>query len=300
MRLRLCAILMRRVARPLLARTRTPEDAARDFDRLSRCLFRPPPFARDLPRPLGGVPCHWITAGPVALRRVVLWLHGGAYLSGSGATHMAMLARLSRLSGLEIAAPDYRLLQEAPFPAAFEDALAAWEGLRALGYRAEDIALGGDSAGGGLALALLAHLLGRGERPAALVALSPWCDLTLSGESLRSLGPADALIPVGRMPEVVGRYLCGADPRDPRASPLFGRFAGAPPVLIEVGDAEALRSDGERMAARLREDGAPVTFRLAAGAPHVLPILDGWVPEARASLQEAARFLQDAFAKASR
>jgi monoterpene epsilon-lactone hydrolase len=291
---------MRWLARPALARTRTPEAAAADFERWARRALRPPPHARDIIRPLGGVPCHWIAAGPVAEGRVILWLHGGAFLSGSGITHGAMLARLSKLARTEVAAPDYRLLQEAPFPAAFDDALASWEGLRALGYRPERIALGGDSAGGGLALALLAALLERGERPAALVVFSPWCDLTLSGESLASQGPGDVLIPVARIPEVVERYLCGADAADPRASPLFASFPAPPPAYIAVGSTEALLSDAERIAARLREDGGHVTLRVEPGAPHVWPMLDGLVPEARATLREAAGFLQTAFDSASR
>ncbi len=296
LRLRLAALLLRALAKPSLARTRGAGEAAADFERWAARVLRPPPFARDIPRPLGGVPCHWIAAGPVEEGRVLLWLHGGAFLSGSGRTHGAMLARLAKLARTEVACPDYRLLQQAPFPAAFDDALAAWAGLRRLGLAPGRIALGGDSAGGGLALALLAALLARGERPAALVAFSPWCDLTLSGESLRRLGPGDALIPVARMPEVVARYLCGADPADPRASPLFARFPAPPPALVTVGGGEALRSDAERIAARLREGGGAVTLRVLPGAPHVWPMLDGLVPEARATLREAAAFLRDAFA----
>lgn len=288
-RLRAATWLMRALVKPQLRRTRTPEEAAADFLRGSR-HFRPPPHLLRLERPLGGVRAHWISAGPVAPGRVVLWLHGGAFLSGSGQTHAPFLARLSRLAGVEVAAPDYRLLQEAPFPAAFEDARAAWEGLRALGYRPGDVALGGDSAGGGLAAALLAHLLARGQRPAAVVLVSPWMDLTLSGASLGTLGPRDALIPVGRMREVVERYLAGADPTDPRASPLFAAFPDPPPALVQVGTGEALRSDAEAAAALL---GARLS--LLPGAPHVIHVLDGWVPEARAAVREAAGFVRGAW-----
>lgn len=291
---------MRWLARPALARTRTPEQAAASFERWARLLLRPPPDTRAIPRRLGHVPCHWIAAGPVTEGRVLLWFHGGAYLSGSGTTHQAMLARLARLSRTEVVAPDYRLLQQAPFPAAFEDAQEAWDGLRTLGYRPAQIALGGDSAGGGLALGLLAARLAQGERPAALLAFSPWCDLTLSGESLAVHGPHDALIPVARIPEVVERYLCGAEASDPRASPLFARFPHPPPVFIAVGSGEALRSDAERMAGRLREEGGTVRLLVQAGAPHDWPMLDGWVPEARATLREAAAFLQAAFERTSR
>jgi epsilon-lactone hydrolase len=286
--MRVTVTLMRRVGQPRMRRLRSPERGFRDFERGARALL-PPPYAVRLERPLGGRPAHWIWVGTPHPRRVVLWLHGGAFFSGSGRTHAALLARLSALSGLEMVAPDYRLLQEAPFPAAFEDALAAWVGLRALGYREGDIALGGDSAGGGLALALLAHLLGRGERPAALVALSPWADLAREG-TVRS----DDYLPMDRVAEVVERYLAGADPRDPRASPAHANFPGAPPALIQVGSREALRPDAEAVAGRLAQGGGAVRLEVWPDAPHVWHALDGYLPEARAANRAVARFLDEA------
>jgi acetyl esterase/lipase len=239
-----------------------------------------------------------VTCGRADRRRIVLFLHGGAYFAGSAATHLGLAARLARLARVEVALPDYRLLQEAPFPAAFDDACAAWDHLRACGYPPEGIVLAGDSAGGGLALALLARVLAQGERPAGLVAFSPWTDLSLSGRTLGSAG--EVLLPVGRMREAAGAYLGGADPRDPRASPLFAAFPGAPPVLIQVGGGEALADDSERMAARLREAGAEVVLQVWEGCPHVWQMFDGWVPEARAALIEAAGFIQTSLASASR
>ena len=169
-----------------------------------------------------------------------------------------------------------------------------WEGLRERGLRPRDIALGGDSSGAGLAMALLAVLLARGERPAALHALCPWADLTLSGRSLLVNGWSDPMIPVRRLPEIADLYLAGADPRDPRASPIFADFPGAPPTLIQVGAREALLSDAERAAARLREFGGEVVLEVWPGAPHDWPMLDGWVPESRDALIHAARFLREA------
>jgi acetyl esterase/lipase len=299
-RLRAAAVLLRAAVRPRLRRTRTPAEAAADFSRAAPLLLCRPPFLRDLVRPCGGVATHWIAAGPCRPDRVVLWLHGGAFLSGSGATHAGMLGRLSRLSGVEVAAPDYRLLQQAPFPAALEDARAVWDGLALLGYRGADIVLGGDSAGGGLALALLAGLLARGECPAGAVLFSPWTDLTLSDPEVFRRGRHDPLLPVERMAEVRDLYLAGADPTDPRASPVLADFAGAPPVLIQTGAEEALRSDSERVAARIRATGGEVTLELWPGCPHVWQMGDGWLPEARAALRTAARFVQISFDRTSR
>jgi acetyl esterase/lipase len=229
--------------------------------------------------------------------RVVLYLHGGAYFSGSAVTHRGLIGRLSRLARVEVVAPDYRLLQEAPFPAAFDDCLAAWDWLR-LAREARDIVIAGDSAGGGLALALLAHVMARGERPAGVVVFSPWTDLGLSGSTLGSR--EEVILPVERMAEVAAAYLGEVEVRDGRASPLFARFADPAPVMIQVGSGEALREDSERMAKVLRAAGGEVVLEVWDGCPHVWQIFDGWVPEARAALRRAARFIQTSFDKARR
>ena len=284
--------LMRHLGRPNLARTLTPEAAARDFARAAPWLQRPPRHVCHLEMTVAGAVLHRISAGPVAARRAILYIHGGAFLSGSPLTHAALCARLSLLAGVEVFAPAYRLLQQAPFPAAFDDVAGAWAALIGLGYRPQDVVIGGDSAGGGLALGLLARLCAEGQRPAGLFALSPWTDLTLSGDSLRTLGPRDAIVPVARMAEVVSLYMAGADAADPRASPLMARFDAPPPVMIQVGAEEALLDDSRRMAARLRDAGGSVRLDIWPGAPHVWHILDGWLPEARSALRDVAGFVQ--------
>ncbi len=296
-RLALLAAGLRVTAKPWLARTATPEQAERDFERAA-ALLRQPPNLRLLRR--GAPRLAWISAGPCVPRRVVLWFHGGAYIAGSARTHGGMLGWLSALSGVEICAPEYRLAQEAPFPAAFEDACGAWEALAALGYAPDDILLGGDSAGGGLALALMARLLREGVRPRGLLAFSPWTDLALTGPSLAENARADPLLPVHRMEEVVEIVRAEADPRDPRLSPLYARFERPPPAFFQVGDTEILRDDTLRMAAALRAAGGEVETEIWPGVPHVWQIFDGWLPEARAALKKAARFVQSSFAATMR
>ncbi len=293
-RLRLLNRVMARVVRPRMARTMDPAAGAAEFARFAAVGLRRPGGLSVLPAVGAPVKAWWIAAGPVRRGPVILYLHGGAYFSGAAATHAGMAGRLSRLAGVEVLAPDYRLLQEAPFPAAFDDALAVWDWLRR-GRDPGEIVIAGDSAGGGLALAVLAAVLARGERPAGCLVFSPWTDLTLSGGSIATAG--EVMLPVERMGEVAAQYLNGAEARDPRASPLFGAYPDAPPVLIQVGGDEALRDDSVRMAAVI---GDAAVLEVWEGCPHVWQILDGIVPEARAALRGAARFVQTSLASARR
>lgn len=286
---------LRHCVRPVLRFGRSPERQARAFDRIAPWLFPGPPFICHLIEQTGDLRLHWVTVGHPQPRRVILYLHGGAYIVGSGIAYRGLLGRIAQLTGVRVCAPDYRLLQQAPFPAAFDDALQAWDALLAKGYHPADIVLGGDSAGAGLMLALLARLCQRGTRPAGCFAMSPWTDMTLSGVSLQSKG--EVMLPVSRMPEVVARYLQGAVADDPRASPLFARFDAPPPVLIQVGSGEALLDDARRMAAVL---GEAAQLRIWEDVPHVWPFFDGYIPEARAALREIADFVQTSFAMASR
>ena len=285
---------MRHAVKPFLRRAGDPDLARRSFERLAPVLSPPLPFTRFQRRP-APVPLYLLSQGRARRRQVILFLHGGAFLAGSAHSYRGMLSRLARACATEIMIPDYRLLQEAPFPAAFDDARASWQHLRRIGYDAGDILLAGDSAGGGLALALMGAVLCEGERPAGLMAFSPWCDLTLTGASLRENRDRDAIIPTSRMPEAVDLYLAGADPADPRGSPLFAAFPDPPPVLIQVGDGEVLRSDAERMAAHLQAAGGAVDLSIWRDVPHVWQFMAGILPEGQAALEEAAAFARSAF-----
>ncbi|EIE50240.1 Alpha/beta hydrolase fold-3 protein [Citreicella sp. 357] len=287
---------LRLLAKPSLRRTFSAAQAARDLDRAA-VLLRQPPFLRRIERP-GGL--HWISAGRCAPRRVILHFHGGGYITGSPATHQGVMGRLSKLSATEVCAPKYPLAPEAPFPAAFDAAVAAWGRLKGLGYAPTQIVLSGDSAGGGLALALLARCCAHDEPPAAAVVFSPWTDLSMSGKSLAANARRDPFLPASRMPELVALILHGADPADPRISPLFARFPNCPPVMIHHSETEILADDSRRMAAHLRAQGARVDLVTLADAPHVWPVFDGWIPEARETLRQAARFVQASFAEISR
>lgn len=288
---------LRHFARPFLARTKTPQKAERDFQNAARFVFRVPrnlSFETShvlMSDPKREVPISRISLGDVDDASAILYMHGGGYIAGSAWTHRGMLATLSRVSGVPVIAPDYRLAQVAPFPAAFDDALVAWNILtRVQKMPAGRILLAGDSAGGGLALALLAHLLGQRERPAGLIGLSPWTDLTLTGASLETNEATDAILVPARMPELRDIILDGADPSDPRISPLLADWHDPPPVYLQASKTEILYDDARRMVDVLQKAGGDATLEAWRDAPHVWQIFVGWIPEARDALEKAGAF----------
>ncbi len=286
LRLRLLNAVLRAVVKPYLRRVEDPLPLRKGFAFASWFLIKP--LGTRLNRRDGWTE---ITQGDPLPDAAVLYLHGGGYIAGSARTHRELLGRLAKMSGLRIVAPDYRLAPEHPLPAALEDAVAAWDGLVAEGLSPTRIALAGDSAGGGLALALLAVLCARGTPPVAVVAFSPWTDLTASGASVLQ-NTADPIFPGERMGDLTGFCLADVPPTDPRISPLFAEFPGAPPCLIQVGSTEVLRDDSVRMAERLRGFGAEVALEVWPDCPHVWQMF-GILPEAGRALKAAARFLRE-------
>lgn len=292
LRMRVLGALMRPVIRAKMARAEDPAPLRRELEFSCRVNFRAPPFFHAAETRYGAGRALWVTAGPVAPRSVILYLHGGGYIAGSPDTHKKMVARLSRLSGLRAFLPAYRLAPEHPLPAALEDARAAWDHLIALGYRAGDIVIGGDSAGGGLTLALLSQLCVEGTPPRAVFAWSPFTDQTFSGASVRENSRRDHFFPGDRVHDLAAMILGDLAADDLRASPLFAEFPGCPPVLLQASDCEILRDDTIRMEAHLRSFGADVERQMWHGAPHVWQLFDGWFPEAREAIARTASFLR--------
>lgn len=296
LRLRLLIAGHRLLVKPAVARAEDPVTLRALFERVAPRLFRPPPFTAITDLVLApGLAALRIAARPGSHaprpRKVILYFHGGAFVLGSPRTHTALLGRLAWMTRTEVIAPFWRLAPEHPFPAGPDDARAAFAGLIARGYRAEDIVLGGDSAGGNIALSLLAELLAESIRPAGLIALSPVTDLSFSGASITRNSDRDPMLPAEERGQVGRFYLQGADPRDPRASPLFAAFPNPPPVFLQVAQTEILRDDSLRLAEKLRASGGTVTLDLWPDAPHVFTFFERWVPEARTALGRAAEFV---------
>ncbi|HYB46793.1 MAG TPA: alpha/beta hydrolase [Streptosporangiaceae bacterium] len=241
----------------------------------------------------GGVPAHWLAVPGADAGRVLLFLHGGGYEFGSLRSDGELAARLGRASGMRVLFPEYRLAPEHPFPAAIDDVLAAWRWLRTgQDLSATSMAVAGDSAGGGLAVALLVATQDAGEAlPAAAVLMSPTVDLTSSGASMTERADQDPISTPAMLRQFASDYLAGADPKTPLASPLFASLSGLPPLLIQVGTADLLLSDSERLAAAAAEAGVDVTLEVGEGLPHVYPIMLG-TPEATQATEQTGKFLQ--------
>lgn len=284
---------LRMVEKPRIARE---NDIRRTRARMERVawLLAPYPPTKAEERLLGDLRSLRVPAPNGGEGRLLLWFHGGGYCVGSPRSHLELAVAVARRAGAGVVLPTYRLAPEHPFPAAAEDAYAAYCALLAEGVDPARLVIGGDSAGGGLAFGLLHTLLAEGlPRPAGIVAFSPWTDLTLSGESLSALAARDAVLPAQQVEELRALYLAGSDATDPRASPILGRFRGAPPTLIQASAHEILRDDARAMAARLERDGAATTLELWPGAPHVWQGFGRHLPEAGAALDRAGAFMRE-------
>ena len=255
---------------------------------------QPPPGTSVDAVDAGGVPAEWVVAVGADSGRVLLYLHGGAYQIGSPATLRHMIALLSGAARARVLSVDYRLAPEHPFPAAVDDAVAAYRWLLAAGTDPAAIAFAGDSAGGGLALGTLVALRDAGDpMPAAAVVLSPWTDLALTGESLQSRAAVDVMIKPAGMAKTAEAYLAGQDPRHPYASPLYADLHDLPPVLIHVGDDEVILDDSTRIAAQARDHGVDVTLEVWDEMPHVWHAFAGLLPEADQAIERIGAWLTE-------
>lgn len=252
-----------------------------------------PSDVRTEPANAGGVPAEWTSTPTADPNRVLLFLHGGAYIAGSIRSHRHLIAEAGRQAHARTLALDYRLAPEHPFPAALHDALAAYRALLSAGFDPANIALAGESAGGGLALATLISLRDQNTPlPARVWLSSPWVDLTNSGETMTTKAEVDPLIQRPYLQETAALYLNGADPRDPLVSPIFADLRFLPPMLIQVGTAETLLSDSLRLAAAAAEANVRVTLQTWPDMIHAWHLFHPQLAAGRQSLAEAGAFLR--------
>lgn len=225
-------------------------------------------------------------------RRVILYLHGGGYTLGSPDTHKGLASHLAASTRSSVLVPDYRLAPEHPYPAALEDAVAAYRALLDR-HKPGDIAICGDSAGGGLALCTAIALRDAGlPLPSALLLISPWTDMTLSGETITSRAEIDPMLTLGWLQRAAEAYRGGLPLSDPRLSPLYAVLDGLPPMLIQVGSDEMLLSDSQRLQERARAVGVEVDLQIEDGLWHDFQVHAGVLKASDAAIQRIADFLR--------
>jgi monoterpene epsilon-lactone hydrolase len=250
---------------------------------------------------LGGVPTAEITVDGIATRHVVLYFHGGVYVIGDAFQAAGLASQVGRRTGAKVISVDYRLAPEHPYPAAVDDALAAYEALLQNGTAPSDVAFAGESAGGGLAIATLVNA--RDHRlplPAAAFVMSPYADLTLAGATMDTKREADPLLSRELLQPRVADYTSGQDPALGLISPIFADLSGLPPLIIQAGTHEVLLDDAIRLARQAATADVAVTLEITPGVPHVFQAFHPFLDEAAVALDSAGQFLSAQFVSAER
>jgi len=240
---------------------------------------------------LGQIKGEWVRLADADPQRLLLYFHGGGYISGSPEGHRALVGKLCRAGGAAALSVDYRLAPEFPFPSGLRDAVDAYRFLIANAYPPESIVLAGDGAGGGLAVATLMAIRNGGmPMPAGLVAMSPWADLTLTGWSIMQNAQTDSIMSWELLFLSARHYLKGANPADPYASPVFGSMRDFPPIMIHSGSREILRDDASRLGELAAEDNIPVSVEVYDGAAHLFQAHGG--ADAKVSVNRLGQFIR--------
>jgi phosphinothricin tripeptide acetyl hydrolase len=275
-----------------LPRTESIPERRAMYDR-AELVFTVPGETAVTPVAAGGRPAEWIRPAGAREDAALLYLHGGGYAIGSARSHRHLAEAIARSAGIACLLPEYRLAPEHPFPAAVDDAVAAYRWLvQVRGIAPGRIGVAGDSAGGGLAVAALVAIREAGlPQPGAGVAISPWTDLTCSAPSYQTKAASDPIVDASGIAAMARGYLGAADPRTPLASPLFADLRGLPPLLVHVGSEEVLLDDATGLAERARAAGVDATLEVWEQMIHVWHWFLPWLPEAQAAVDKIGGFL---------
>jgi acetyl esterase/lipase len=285
--------------RAALAAQPRPSGAAERRQRLDNLghTLGVPPDAQLQPLDIGGVPAEWSATPGASAAHAVLYLHGGGYMAGSIVSHRYVAVEIGRAAAARTLALGYRCAPEHTYPAQLEDALAAWQYLRAQGVAPGAIAIGGDSAGGNLTLALLLALRERGQTlPCCAWLISPWSDLTASGATMHTKAEVDPMIQRPYLLELAHAFAGGRDFADPLISPQRADLAGLPPLLIQVGSEETLLDDAVTLAGRTGAAGVAVTLEIWPEMIHAFPMFFPRVAASRRATAAAGAFIRRHFA----
>ncbi len=275
------------------ATAKSPQDFRAIFEEMSSAT----PIAPDIKCEkisAGGVEAEWICAPNAAADRAVLYLHGGGYVLGSINTHRDLMSRVSRAAGARVLGLNYRLAPEHPFPAAVDDAVAAYRWMLGQGLKPGRIAVAGDSAGGGLTVAtLLAIRDAKLPTPGAGVCMSPWVDLEGIGESMQTRAKVDPVVQREGLLGMAAAYLAGKNPRTPLAAPLYAELKGLPPLLIQVGNDETLLDDSNRLAEKAKADGVSVKLEVWPEMIHVWQLFASFLPEGQDAVEVIGKYVAE-------
>ena len=279
------------VSAPESAPTPTLEESRAGYEQMMAEFPIPEDISLE-PVDAGGVPSEWVVAPNAEPDRVILYFHGGGYVSGSINTHRELCCRLSRAARARVLVIDYRLAPEHPFPAPVEDGVTTYKWLLASGVQPSNITIAGDSAGGGLTVAALVAIRDEGQPlPAAGIALSPWVDMEGIGDSMTSKADVDPMVQKDGLMDMANLYLGGADPRSPLAAPLYADLSGLPPLLVQVGSAETLLDDSTRLADLAKAVGVEVELEIWDDMIHVWHSFAPILPEGQQAIEKIGEYI---------
>jgi monoterpene epsilon-lactone hydrolase len=262
----------------------------------ARLLSGTPKTVRAEKIDIEGIHAEWLTPLDVSHKQVILYLHGGGYVTGSIETYRMMCGLLAQYTGVQVLLPDYRLAPENPFPAALYDSLMVYRWLLEQGHSSTSIIIAGDSAGGGLSLVTVLALRDQNESlPAAVVCLSPWTDLTLKNETHITKAESEAVLRTDVLREWAIAYTNESNFSNPLVSPVYADFQGFPPLLIQVGTDEILLGDSILLAEKAKADGVQVELKIWEGMWHDWHILGGLIPESKKAFEEIGQFVRARF-----
>jgi epsilon-lactone hydrolase len=292
-RAKLVSTIMQRTVKRDLSAIKDVTTLRRKADRIAKLSESIPKNVSIKSQSINGVPCEWITPRGIDRNKVLMYLHGGGYVFGGPNTHRQLTSKLAIAAGMAVLLVDYRLAPENRFPAAIDDATSCYLWLLDNGFDSSKIALGGDSAGGGLTVATMINLKSRGvSLPCCAALMSPWLDLSSSGESVQLNAKSDAMLSPYALDVMTQHYLAHEDKEHPLASPLFADLSNLPPILVHVGSGEILLSDSERFINKVNDSGGKAFLKVWPKMPHVFQLFSSMIPESKKSITNLGEFIR--------